>query len=31
MYKLGFVILHYMSLEDTVECIDSIQDHMDVK
>ncbi len=28
--RFGFVILHYLSLEDTIECIESIKDKIDV-
>lgn len=31
MYKIGFVILHYLSLEDTKECVQSIMNNITFK
>ena len=28
-YSLGFVVLHYIAIEDTIECINSIINHID--
>lgn len=31
MNKIGFVILHYMLLEETIQCIESIQKRIDTQ
>ncbi len=31
MDKIGFVVLHYMLIEDTIQCIESIQKRIDTK